>query len=55
MQARLRDHLLRRLSAPRRIGCPYRVIHAAVVPGLDPAAWLPPDVMARFGGDGGDA
>lgn len=40
-------------AAPRRTGRPYRLTGAAVSAGLDAAAWLPPDVMARSGGAGG--
>ena len=54
LRPRVRDHLLRRLSAPRRIGCPYRVTRTDAVDGFDLASWLPPDVMARFG-PAGDA
>lgn len=48
LKARVREHLLRRLSAPRRIGCPYRVTETDVAAGFAAAAWQPPDVMARF-------
>lgn len=44
----IRQHLKRRLSAPRRIGCPYRiaVVHTAMdIPAAD---WLPYDVIGRF-------
>ncbi len=51
LRARVREHLLRRLSAPRRIGCPYRVTRLEAA-GCDPAAWLPDDLMARFGPTG---
>lgn len=44
----IRDRLSRRLSADRRLGCPYRLSALSCVPGLDPAVWLPPDILARF-------
>src|SRR5215475_7625718 len=47
MQAVLRDRLRRRLSAPRRIGCPYRLATLSAAPGFDAASWLPGDIMAR--------
>ena len=49
MQAIIRERLLRRLSAPRRIGCPYRLAAFSVAPGFDAASWLPEDIMAGFG------
>lgn len=48
LKARVRDHLLRRLSAPQRIGCPYHVTRNDAAVGFDVAAWLPADVMERF-------
>jgi hypothetical protein len=48
MQAIVRDRLRRRLSAPRRIGCSYRLTRLSTAPGFDAGAWLPGDVMARF-------
>jgi hypothetical protein len=48
MQAVIRDRLRRRLSVPKRIGCPYRLATFSAAPGLDASAWLPGDVMARF-------
>ena len=44
----IRERLRRRLSAPQRIGCPYRLSAFTAAPGFDAAAWLPGDVMARF-------
>jgi predicted DNA-binding WGR domain protein len=44
----IRDRLRRRLSAPRRIGCPYRLAAFSAAPGFDASAWLPGDFMARF-------
>jgi predicted DNA-binding WGR domain protein len=48
MHAIIRDRLRRRLSAPKRIGCPYRLTALSAAPGFDASAWLPGDVMARF-------
>ena len=49
MQAIIRERLLRRLSAPRRIGCTYSLAAFSVAPGFDAASWLPEDIMAGFG------
>jgi predicted DNA-binding WGR domain protein len=48
MRAIIRDRLRRRLSAPKRIGCPYRLAAFSAAPGFDAAAWLPGEVMAGF-------
>ena len=48
IRAVIRDRLRRRLSAPRRIGCAYRLAGFSTAPGFDAAAWLPGDIMARF-------
>ena len=48
MRAIIRDRLLRRLSAPKRIGCPYRLAGFSAAPGFNAAAWLPGEVMAGF-------
>jgi hypothetical protein len=48
VKAVIRDRLRRRLSAPKRIGCPYRLAAFSAAPGFDAAAWLPGEVMARF-------
>lgn len=48
VRAMIRDRLLRRLSAPKRIGCPYRLATFHTVAGFSAAAWLPGEVMARF-------
>jgi hypothetical protein len=48
MQAAIRGRLRRRLSAPKRIGCPYRLSALSSAPGFDASGWLPGDVMARF-------
>ena len=44
----VRRGLSRRLSAPRRIGCAYRVSGVACAPGFDGSAWVPADVLAGF-------
>ena len=44
----IRDRLRRRLSAPRRIGCPYRLTLISEAPGFDAASWLPEDLVALF-------
>lgn len=43
-----RDRLLRRLSAPKRIGCPYLLAGLSVAAGIDASFWLPPDIVAQF-------
>lgn len=48
MQAIVKDRLRRRLSAPKRIGCPYRMTVFSAASGFDSAGWLPGEVMARF-------
>ncbi len=48
MQAVIRDRLRRRLTAPKRIGCPYRLAAFNAAPGFDASAWLPGEVMAGF-------
>jgi len=48
IKAIIRERLLRRLSAPKRIGCAYRLTALSAAPGFDAGAWLPADVMARF-------
>jgi hypothetical protein len=48
LRAIVRDRLRRRLSAPRRIGCSYRLAAFNTAPGIETAFWLPADIMARF-------
>ena len=48
MRATIRDCLRRRLSAPKRIGCSYRLAAFNSAPGFNTADWLPGDVMAGF-------
>jgi len=44
----VRDRLLRRLSAPNRIGCRYQLAGLSVAAGIDASFWLPADIMAQF-------
>ena len=44
VRAIIRDRLRRRLSAPKRIGCPYRLTTLSSAPGFDASAWLPGEV-----------
>lgn len=44
----VREHLRRRLSAPKRIGCSYRVTAFSTAAGFDSSAWLPKDLIAGF-------
>lgn len=39
----IRRYLDRRESAPRRIGCGYRVCELTAADGVRPGEWLPPD------------
>jgi predicted DNA-binding WGR domain protein len=48
MRAIIRDRLRRRLSAPKRIGCPYRLTAFSTAPDFDADGWLPGEVMAGF-------
>jgi predicted DNA-binding WGR domain protein len=48
MRAVIRERLSRRLSAPKRIGCPYRLAALNTAPGIDATFWLPGEVMTRF-------
>jgi predicted DNA-binding WGR domain protein len=48
LQVIVRDRLRRRLSAPRRIGCRYRMTLLNAVPGFDIPAWLPGNLMGGF-------
>lgn len=48
IRAIIRDRLRRRLSAPKRIGCPYRLTAFSVAPSFDASSWLPGEVMAKF-------
>jgi hypothetical protein len=48
MRVVIRDRLLRRLSAPKRIGCSYRLSELTSAPGFNSTNWLPGDLMAKF-------
>jgi hypothetical protein len=48
MRAVIRERLRRRLSAPKRIGCPYRLAAFSAAPGFDASSWLPGEVMTRL-------
>lgn len=47
MRAVIRDRRCRRLSALKRIGCPYRLAAFSAAPGFDASFWLPGEVIAR--------
>lgn len=49
MQAVVREHLRRRLSAPRRIGCEYTLTGLYVADGQDPCEWLDSGLLRQFG------
>jgi predicted DNA-binding WGR domain protein len=48
MRTVIRERLRRRLSAPKRIGCPYRLATLSSAPGFDASFWLAGEVMAGF-------
>lgn len=48
LQAIVKDRLRRRLSAPNRIGCSYKMKEVNASPGFDLDCWLPASVMDRF-------
>jgi hypothetical protein len=48
MQEVVRDRLCRRLSAPKRIGCAYRLTAYSTAPDFDVRKWLPDEIMSRF-------
>lgn len=48
IRAIIRDKLRRRVSAPTRIGCPYRLVKLSAASEMKAEAWLPGDVVARF-------
>ena len=49
IQQIVRERLRRRLSAPKRIGCTYRLTMLDVAPGFDSSIWLPVELMTNFG------
>lgn len=42
------DSLRRRLSAPRRIGCAYRLKELSAADGVDVGFWLPESALSAF-------
>jgi predicted DNA-binding WGR domain protein len=48
LRAVVRDRLQRRLSAPKRIGCPYRLKELSSATGFNADEWLPGEIIARF-------
>ena len=48
IQAIVRNRLSRRLTAPKRIGCAYRLVGFQSAPGFNAEPWLPRDVMVRL-------
>jgi WGR domain len=48
LRAIILDRLLRRLSAPRRIGCRYQLAGFSAAPGVDTSFWLRADIIAQF-------
>jgi predicted DNA-binding WGR domain protein len=50
LRAIVRDRLKRRLSAPKRLGAPYRLTVLSAAPGFDESSWLPATLMCKFGG-----
>lgn len=46
----IRESLRRRLSAPKRIGCSYRLKDLSAVEGLDVTFWLPASSLSAFAG-----
>ncbi|WP_088252447.1 WGR domain-containing protein [Fimbriiglobus ruber] len=51
LRAIIRNRLRRRLTAPRRIGCSYRLVGSNAAPDYAAADWFPDDVMKQFGFD----
>jgi predicted DNA-binding WGR domain protein len=49
----IHESLRRRLSAPKRIGCAYRLSGLSTADGIDVAFWLPGDTLACFREEGG--
>ena len=48
LRAIVRDRLRRRLSAPKRIGCPYRLKEISSAVGFDSDEWLPGEIISQF-------
>lgn len=49
-QTIVQDRLQRRLSAPRRIGCRYRLRHLSMAAPVDVTDWVPVDLLERVAG-----
>jgi predicted DNA-binding WGR domain protein len=48
LQAVVRERLRRRLSAPKRIGCAYRVSELITAVEIDSEEWLPSELLKRL-------
>jgi len=48
LQAIVKERLRRRLSAPKRIGCSYRLKEMNSASGFEAGGWLPGDLMIGF-------
>lgn len=48
MRAVVNERLRRRLSATKRIGCPYRLTKLDMATDFDGDAWLPPALVMEF-------
>ena len=44
----IRESLRRRLSAPKRIGCAYRLSDLSASEGIDVEFWLPTGILSAF-------
>jgi predicted DNA-binding WGR domain protein len=51
LQAVVQERLRRRLSAPKRIGCSYRLTEWSLASDFDANAWIPKEVLNRFRGE----
>ncbi len=47
-RATVHDRLRRRVSAPRRIGCCYRLSEFSAERGFEPGGWISEDVLGRL-------
>lgn len=45
LQSIVKERLVRRLSAPRRIGCAYRMKELSTIEGFETATWLPITIL----------
>lgn len=48
LQSIVKERLRRRLSAPKRIGCAYRLKELNSASGFEAGGWLPGDVICSF-------